>query len=188
MTNSPFSEIGHYNDVESLNYHRLALAGGVAEEEILRSLAAKSRDHARTPVQWDDAAHAGFSTATPWFTTNPNHVEINAQAAVADPGSIHAHYKALIALRHDEQIVQEGRFEPLLPEHEQIWAFTRTLEAGEHGAGGALLVVANCSSAPVELPVDALPPLGGAQLLLGTHADAAASVLAPWESRILRLA
>ena len=181
MTNAPFTSIDEYQDVESLNYHTLATAAGVPEEEVLESLAAKSRDHARTPVQWDASANAGFTTGTPWAPVNPNHVEINAEAARRDPVSVYAHFKALIALRHDDEVVREGRFDLLLPDHEQLWAFTRTL--GEQ----RLLVLANCSSQAAELPVDGLPALDGAELVLGTHQDADASALAPWESRILRL-
>ena len=182
MTNSPFTEIGHYQDVETLNYHRLATARGVAEEDILASLAAKSRDHARTPVHWDDTEHAGFTTGTPWLPANPNRVEINARAAVADPGSVFAHFQRLIRLRHNDETVREGRFELLLPDHEQIWAFTRTL------GDSRLLVLANCSSTPAEIPGGGLPAHADAELVLGTHADPDPSVLAPWESRVLRLA
>lgn len=180
MTNSPFTEIGHYQDVESLNYHALATAAGTPEEEVLVSLAARSRDHARTPVQWDGSEHAGFTTGTPWMPVNPNHTEINAEAARRDPDSVFAHFRKLIQLRHDDEVVREGRFELLLPEDPQIWAFTRTL--GER----SLLVVANCSSAPAEIPQGLRPSVDGATLVLGTHEGSDPSVLAPWESRILR--
>lgn len=181
MTNAPLTRLEQYLDVESLNYHALATAAGVADEQILRSLAAKGRDHARTPVQWDATGHAGFTTGTPWMPLNPNYTEINAANARRDPRSVFAHFQRLIRLRHTDEVVQEGRFELLLPDHEQLWAFTRTL--GDR----VLLVVANCSSVPAELPSDGLPGLDGAELVLGTHDDATASVLAPWESRILRL-
>ncbi len=181
MTNAPFTRIEDYQDVESLNYHALATASGVPEEEVLRSLAAKSRDHARTPVQWDASANAGFTTGTPWAPVNPNHTEINAEAARRDPGSVFAHFKALIGLRHTSEVVREGRFELLLADHEQLWAFTRTLD------GARLLVVANCSSERAELPVGGLPALDGAELVLGTHAASDAPALEPWESRVLQL-
>ncbi len=184
MTNSSFTEIGHYQDVESLNYHALAAARGVPEADILRSLAAKSRDHARTPVHWDDTEHAGFTTGTPWFAVNPNYAEINARAALGDPDSVFAHFRKLIRLRHDDPTVQEGRFDLLLPEHDRIWAFTRTPDAPD---AAAILVLANCSSAPVELPADGLPDHADADLVLGTHPSPDPLVLAPWESRVLRL-
>lgn len=181
MTNAPLTQIGHYLDVESLNYHALATAAGASEAEVLRSLAAKSRDHARTPVQWDDSPYAGFTTGIPWIAVNPNYREINAAAARRDPGSVFAHFQRLIRLRHTDEVVREGRFALLLPEHEQLWAFTRTLD------DRTLLVVANCSSAPADLPSEGLPAMDEAELILGTHDDPSAATLAPWESRVLRL-
>ena len=182
MTNAPLTSIDQYQDVESLNYHALATAAGVPEAEVLRSLAVKSRDHARTPVQWDATMHAGFTTGTPWIAVNPNHDKINAAAARLDPESVFAHFKRLVALRKASEVVREGRFELLLADHEQVWAFTRTL--GDE----VILVLANCSSADAALPLDALPDLGDAELVLGTHEEARLTTLAAWESRILRLA
>lgn len=181
MTNSPFTEIGQYQDVESLNYHELATGRGVPEEEVLRSLAAKSRDHARTPVQWDDSEHAGFTTGRPWSPVNPNYSQINAEASRRDPDCVFAHFQKLIRLRHDDEVVREGRFELLLPKHKQIWAFTRTLD------DRVLLVLANCSSEAASIPTGSLPSLVGAELILGTHDGTDPAALAPWESRILRL-
>ncbi|SHI55394.1 oligo-1,6-glucosidase [Tessaracoccus bendigoensis DSM 12906] len=191
MTNAPLTEIGHFQDVESLNYHTLATAAGVTEVEVLRSLTRKSRDHARTPVQWDDSANAGFTDGTPWFGVNPNYVGINAEDARRDPASVFAHFQKLIRLRHELEVVREGRFELLLPDHDQLWAFTRTLEAapaGDEDQPRALLVLANCSSTPADLPADGLPGLAGAVLVLGTHASAPEEPrLAPWESRVIQL-
>ena len=184
MTNSPFTRISDYQDVESLNHHALASARGVPEQDILRSLAAKSRDHARTPVQWDDTDHAGFTTGTPWFGVNPDHTTVNARAALADPESVFAHYRNLIRLRHEDETVQEGRFELLLPDHDQLWAFTRTLDGP---VAQVLLVLANFSSTTVELPADGLPPHSHAETILRTHPNPDPSALAPWESRVLRL-
>ncbi len=181
MTNAPLTQIEHYLDVESLNYHALAVASGVSEQQVLRSLARKSRDHARTPVQWDDSPYAGFTTGISWMPVNPNYREINAELARRDPDSVFAHFQQLIRLRHDSEVVREGRFELLLPDHEQLWAFTRSL--GDE----TLLVLANWSSGPADVPAASLPDLTGAELLIGTHADAAASALAAWESRIVRL-
>ena len=151
---------------------------------------------------WDDSEHAGFTTGTPWFDVNPNYTEINAEAARRDPRSVFAHYQKLIQLRHDDEAVREGRFQLLLPDHDQLWAFTRTLDeqtppqvpegssASEivSKGEGRLLVIANCSSGPGQIPTDDLPSLDGAELVLGTRDDADPATLAAWESRILRLA
>ena len=182
MTNTYFTEIGQYRDVEALNYHADALSLGLEADAVLRSLSVKSRDNARTPMQWDDTSQAGFTAGLPWLTVNPNYGVINAVAAVADPGSVFHHYRELIALRHQNPAVVHGVFQLLLPEHEQVFAYTRTLE------GTTLLVLANCSSSPVQVDTAALPNLTDALVLLATHRGAEGLSLAPWESRILQLA
>jgi len=148
---------------------------------VLQSLATKSRDNARTPVQWDDSSQAGFTQGTPWLPVNPNYVIINAKAAVADPESVFHHHRKLIALRHEQPVIVHGRFQLLLPEDEQIWAFARSTE--EH----AVLVVANCSSTDATVPADVLPDLEGATVLLATHGDCRSLSLLPWESRIYQV-
>jgi oligo-1,6-glucosidase len=181
MTNAGFAEIGHYRDIESVNYHAAALLLGIDSETVLKSLAFKSRDNARTPMQWDDTAYGGFTTGEPWLPVNPNHKTINALAAQADPRSVFAHYQALIELRHTNPIVVDGRFELLLPDHEQLWVITRTLD------GDRLLVLANCSSSAVTAPAAQLPSLDGAEVLLATHPGSTGLDLAPWESRVYEL-
>ena len=178
MTNTQFLDISSYRDIESVNYHAEAMSLGLQAETVMRSLAARSRDNARTPVQWDDTSHAGFTQGIPWLPVNPNYVYVNAAAAVADEDSTFHHLRRLIALRHELPVVVEGRFALLLPDHEQIWALTRTL--GEQ----VLLVVANCSSLPATVPAGALPDVTGARLLLSTHPGATSAELAPWESRV----
>ena len=117
-------------------------------------------------MQWDDTPHAGFTAGIPWLPINPNYVTINAAAAMADPDSVFHHFRRLIALRRELPVLVDGRFELLLAEHEQIWALTRTLE------DQVLLMLANCSSAPVTVPDGALPDVSGAEVLLATHPGA----------------
>ena len=180
MTNAGFSAIEHYDDIESVNFYAQAVASGADPNQLLPVIAFKSRDNARTPMQWDASDTAGFTDGTPWLPVTANHAEINAAAQVGDPGSVFNHYRALIGLRHELEVVQHGRFQLLLGDHEQLFCFTRTL--GEE----RLLVLANWSSAPVALPSE-LPSHADAELLLGTHAYPADGVLAGWESRIYRL-
>jgi oligo-1,6-glucosidase len=181
MTNSDFADITHYRDIEAVNYHTDAIGLGMAPETVLASLAAKSRDHARTPMQWDDSEHAGFTTGQPWLPANPNKDTVNAAAAVADPDSVFHHYRRLIEMRHTSPVVVHGRFELLLAEHEQVWAFTRT--RGDE----ALLVLANWSSERVRVSGDDVPDLTGAAVLLATHPAREGLDLEPWESRVYRL-
>jgi len=184
MTNAPFAGLDDFRDIESLNRYAEATALGDPPEHVLATLRAMTRDNARTPMQWDDSPHAGFTTGEPWIGVNPNHREVNARAALADEDSVLHHYRRLIALRHDEPAVAHGDFTMLLGDHEQVYAFTR------RHAGTALLVVANVSGAPatVELPDAAV--WRDAELLLPNVPDpapvAARLTLEPWEARIHR--
>lgn len=182
MTNSYLSEIDHYRDLESVNYYRTGLSLGMQEEAMLHALSLKSRDNARTPMQWDTTTHGGFTEGIPWIGVNPNYVTINAAAAEADPDSVFHHYRKLIMLRHAEPVIVHGSYQLLLPDHDQLWAFTRTK------AGDRLLVLANCSSVPAPIPEGELPELTGGTLLISTHGDPASTELRPWESVVLRLA
>ncbi len=183
MANAQFSSIRDFRDIESLNHYAQATARGADPEEVLAALRPASRDNARTPVQWDASEQAGFTTGTPWIEVNPDHVEWNAAAQRDDPHSVLAHHRALIALRHQSRTVQLGDFAMLLPQHGDVYAYTRSLD------GETLLVVCNVSGTPYPL-VDLLPQAIGAELVLGNrdhlpdHDDA---VLGPWDARVLRL-
>lgn len=177
MTNYPFTSIAEFNDIESVNYYREAIAAGLDPTEAFAALRAMSRDNARTPMQWDDSPHAGFTTGTPWLPVNPNHREINAASQVGVPGSVFEHHRQLIALRHDEPAVAHGDFTLLLPDHEQLFVFTRRHEAVE------LVVVANFSGKAAELPDVLAQRCADATLLVG---DRTGADLLPWESRVYR--
>ncbi|TQM63759.1 alpha-glucosidase [Humibacillus xanthopallidus] len=181
MTNTYFTHVDQYQDIESVNYHADAISLGLEAETVMAGLAAKSRDNARTPMQWDDSLQAGFTDGIPWLPVNPNYVTINAAAAEADPNSVFHHFRRLIELRRTHPVLVEGRFKLLLPDHEQIWAVTRTL--GDQ----VLVMVANCSSEPTMMPLAAVPDLAEAQILLATHGPATLERLEPWESRIYLL-
>ena len=142
-----------------------------------------SRDNARTPMQWDATSHAGFTTGTPWLAVNPNHVEINAEAAMADEGSVFHHYRRLIELRHDEPVVAHGDFTMLLARDPIVYAFTRRLADVE------LLVLGNFSSEPVTADVPAADEWAAAELVLANYpavGDAVTLELRPWEARVYR--
>jgi oligo-1,6-glucosidase len=178
MTNSYFSAIEHYQDIESVNYHADAMSLGMEADVVMHSLSHRSRDNARTPMQWDDSSHAGFTEGIPWLSVNPNYVMVNAAAAIGEPNSVFHHFKTLIKLRHDHPVIVDGRFELLLPDDEEVWALTRTLD------DQVLVMIANCSSEAATVPADALPDLAGASVLLATHSDRTSLDLLPWESRI----
>ena len=129
MTNYPFASSDEFRDIESINaYREWCAEGKLSHETFWPCLVFKSRDNARTPMQWDDSANAGFTEGTPWIAVNPNYKEINAKAETADPDSVFHYYKKLIALRKQNPIMVYGKYEPLVPESEELFVYTRILE------------------------------------------------------------
>jgi len=182
MTNVPFASIDDFRDIESVNHFHEAVALGADPEDVLVSLRRTSRDNARTPMQWTSGEHAGFTTGTPWLQVNPNHTWLNVEAQRDDPESVMAHYRRLIALRHQEPVVVDGDFTMLLPDHPAVYAFERTL------GDDRLAVYANLSGEAVDgvLPEQA----HGWELLLGnlpSADDSPGAPLRPWEARVYRV-
>ena len=140
MTNVPFETMEDFRDIESINAYRELVGQGVLDgETMMKYLRYKSRDNARTPVQWSDEKNAGFTTGTPWIMVNPNYREINAKEQLSREDSMFYYYQKLIALRHEMDLIVYGSYQLLLPEDPAIFAYTRTL--GEE----KLLVVCNFS-------------------------------------------
>jgi oligo-1,6-glucosidase len=127
MTNVRFGSIGDYRDIETFNYYREQIERGANEADVMRSIYAKGRDNARTPMQWTDSPNGGFTTGKPWLASNPNFTNINAEQAVRDPNSIYHYYRRLIELRKKHDVIVYGDFEMLAWEHGEIMAFRRTL-------------------------------------------------------------
>lgn len=127
MTNCPFPDISELRDVESLNLlHRAAESGRM--DWAWRGVRSKGRDNARTPMQWDASPNGGFTDGTPWIMVNPNTREINVAAAIRDPDSVLHYYRALLALRREQDVLRYGDFSLLLHEHPQVFAYARTFE------------------------------------------------------------
>jgi oligo-1,6-glucosidase len=178
MTNVPFDDITDFRDIESLRYYANAMSLGEDPATVLATLRRKSRDNARTPMQWTAQPAAGFTDGTPWIPVNPNHTWLNAAEQVGTAGSVYEYYRALIALRHAEPIVVDGDFVLLHTEPVDVYAFRRSRD-GQH-----LDVFANLSDETVL--VDDIP--GGTSVLFGNYpADGLTpGMLAPWEVRICR--
>jgi len=128
MTNVQFDSIEEYEDIETLNMYKERLEKGYQPEEIMQSIYARSRDNARTPMQWSRDENGGFTTGEPWFAVNPNYTRINAKEALEDENSVFYYYQKLIRLRKENPVFVNGKFELLLPEDERIFAYTRTDE------------------------------------------------------------
>lgn len=131
MTNAYFTHISQYRDVESLNYYHILKEQGKTEDEIYHILQERSRDNARTPMQWNASNNAGFSEETPWIEVAHNYPTINVEACVKDKDSIFYHYQALIRLRKQYEIIQDGSYIPLLESHQKIFAYKRVLRNEE---------------------------------------------------------
>ena len=168
MTNAHFTRLEQYRDIETLRH--VEEAGGS-----LAGVAEMGRDNARTPMQWDSGPHGGFTTGTPWIEVNDNFRIINAAAERADPDSVFHHYRRLIALRHEDPVVALGDFAMLLPDHEHVYAFTRSL------GDVTLTVLGNFSGSIQEVGLDDDP----GELVLSNYA-APAPTLRPWEARVHR--
>lgn len=140
MTNYEMASLDDIYDIESINMYHERLAAGYSEVDILTSINAKGRDHARTPMQWrSDQAHAGFTVGQPWIPVNNNFTEINVAQNLAEKDSVFATYQQLIQYRRDHDIVVKGDFQLLYPDHPAVFAYKRQWE------DDAFVVFANVS-------------------------------------------
>ncbi len=137
MTNPYYSKIEDYRDVESINYYNILLEEGKSPEEIIEILKNKSRDNSRTPMQWNGEKNGGFTDGIPWIEPSENYRWINAEEALKDEESVLYHYKRLIGLRKELDVVAYGSFNPILKEHPSIFAYLREYK------GNKLLVINN---------------------------------------------
>ena len=147
MTNFPFTDESQLRDIESINLLSQAKAEG-RESWAWNGILHKGRDNARTPMQWEDAPHAGFTTGMPWIAVNPNYHRINVRRAQADPDSILNFYRALLALRQRTPALCEGTLRLLLPEHPQLLVYERACEDAH------VVVCCNFSDKAATLPTD----------------------------------
>lgn len=148
MTNYPFQNLQEFRDIESIHaYEEWCESGRLPHDTFWPCLTFKSRDNARTPMQWDDTPNAGFTTGTPWIAVNPNYTEINAKAQTSDPDSVFHYYKKLIALRKQYPVIVYGKYELLLEDSDDLFVYTRTLENTK------ILVVCNFSEKETSLHI-----------------------------------
>lgn len=182
MTNVPFASVDEFKDIESINaYHEYVESGLISKEDMMRYLCYKSRDNARTPMQWNDQKNAGFTTGTPWIRVNPNYVEINAEEEVKRADSVFSYYKKLIALRHQEEVIVYGHYELLLPESEELYVYTRELNEEK------LLVICNFTDKEVSYAVP--DEFVGKEILISNYEEQEMKQelsLKPYEAIVIR--
>lgn len=186
MSNIKFDNIEDYKDIMTINWYNLTKEEGGDLEQFIESHKLCARDNARTPIHWDDSAHSGFTSGTPWIQVNPNYVEVNAAAQEQDPDSELNYFRTLNQVRKNNLTLIYGAYDLLLPEHTQVYAYTRTLDEDK------ILVLLNFSSDTVTLNI---ADLGGiniqqAQVLLNnlTELNIAGGqvTLAPYQAVLMR--
>ena len=182
MTNCPFNTLDNFRDLESINaFHELTEQGKMTEEDMMAAIGYKGRDNARTPMQWDDSAYAGFSTATPWIMVNPNYTKINAKDQINREDSVFKYYQKLIKLRHESELIVYGTYDLILDDDKDIYAYIRTL--GDE----KLIVYCNFSenTREVELPEEFV----NKKVLISNYSDAKANqkiTLRPYEAIVIQ--
>jgi oligo-1,6-glucosidase len=180
MANATFAELSDFRDLESINaFDELTRVQGIAPEAALEKIRFRSRDNARTPMQWDATPGAGFTTGEPWIAIDPGHAEVNVAAQQSDPRSVLSHYRRLIALRRAEPAVVHGRY-ALVEGDPRLWIYRR--ETGD----ARLLVVCNFSIDRVPFAPPDGDRLGGR--LIGNYPEGDPGAdLQPYEARVHRL-
>lgn len=181
MTNAYFDKLEDYRDIESINFFtELTEAGIMTPEYMMKCLMLRSRDNARTPMQWNDSAQGGFTSGKPWIRINSNYKEINAAQQLGDPASVFHYYQKLIRLRKEKDIIVYGDFEALYRDDDKIFAYTRKLDQTK------LLTVCNFSDQNAEMDIP--EEFAGAQCLitnLGRTVFDRNFVLRPYEAFVL---
>lgn len=167
MTNPYFESIQEYRDVESINYYNILKEQGESTENVLEILKSKSRDNSRTPMQWNDSNNSGFTTGTPWIPVGKSYKEVNAENAVKDSDSIFNHYKKLIKLRKQYDVISKGNIKMILEDHTKVMAYVRRYE------NKVLLVINNFygESTKVNIPSEILNECTNSKIILSNYSD-----------------
>ena len=181
MTNTVFNSVDDFRDLESVNaYRELVESGLYTDGDMFPKIAHKSRDNARTPMQWDASENAGFTTGTPWIAVNPNYKKINVADQLKREDSVFHYYQKLIRLRKENEIIVYGNYELLLPEDENIFAYVRSLD------GKKLLTVCNFSKSEQRFDFSGYE---NAKVLISNYNRDAGEdgILKPYEATVLLL-
>lgn len=182
MTNCPFNTLDNFRDLESINaFHELTEQGKMTEEDMMAAIGYKGRDNARTPMQWDDSAYAGFSTATPWIMVNPNYTKINAKDQINREDSVFKYYQKLIKLRHESELIVYGTYDLILDDDKDIYAYIRTL--------GDEKLIAYCNFSENTREVELPEEFTNGKVLISNYIDAKVNhkiTLRPYEAIVIQ--
>lgn len=185
MTNVKFDSIEDYRDIELLNMYKERMENGYQKDDIMKSIYAKGRDNARTPMHWDGSTNGGFSNVAPWIKVNPNYVDINVENNLKDSDSVFNHYKQLISIRKDNDVVVYGDFKLLDRNHKSIFAYIRELN------NERLFIVANFYGNNEEFILGKDIKFEGIEILLSNYKDSSEDIeklnLRPYEAIIYKL-
>lgn len=178
MTNIYFTSIDQYDDVDTINKYN-KWKDIYTNEQIMHYFGKRSRDNARTPMQWDDSYNAGFTSGTPWLEINPNYKEINAKQQVNDPDSIFNYYVKMIEIRKQYPTIIHGTYELLLENHPQVFSYLRQYNNQK------ILVICNYFKDEITLDKDFIS--NNATLLAGNYHDDLKETLRAYEAKVYLL-
>ena len=185
MTNVKFDSIEDYKDIETLNMYKERIDKGYDRNHIMNSIYVKSRDNARTPMQWSREQNGGFTKGIPWIRVNENYKDINVDEALRDKDSVFYHYKALINLRKENDVIIYGTYNCIDINHKAIYSYVRELN------GIKFLVVANFYDKIEKFILPQNIHYDKCQLILSNYKDSNnipnEIVLRPYEALIYKL-
>ncbi len=175
MTNVPFKSLSDYRDIETYNSYKqlVEIEKKVTHEDMLRYMLKSSRDHARTPMQWNKGKNAGFSNQTPWIMVNPNYLTINAEDEINNSNSIFYTYQKLIQLRKTYEIITLGKYELIMKDNENIYAYKRLYKDEE--------MIVYCNFSNQEVVYDS-SILNDEKILIQNYEKHQKGTLKPYES------
>ena len=184
MTNIKYEDINCYNDVATHNRYKNNVNKGMNKQKALEHEWTVSRDNARTPMQWDGSLNAGFTSGDPWIGVNPNSKDINVESQINDEDSILNFYKSLIKIRKQYRTFIYGKYELVLPDHEQIYAYTRQDE------NDTMLIICNLTKDEAVFESEYI--LDNQDLLLSNYndhnnIDERTCKLRPYEARLYKV-
>ena len=182
MTNPEYTSINQYRDVESINFYNILINKGVDKEKAIEILREKSRDNSRTPVQWNNKKNAGFTSGEPWIPVGNLYKNINAENALNDKDSVFYHYKNLISLRKQHDVISDGSFNIILENHDKVYAYTRSYKNTN------LIVLNNFYGEDTEVTIEKELIEGNSKILISNYKDSGSLSknikLRPYESNV----